>query len=310
MSTQYTLLNLIPCTCLRAWTKKIEKGFLWLLQVKYYNAENYEVGRFEDAILKYQVGSSFTQALRWQLPAEAPLDFAHVPSCRHKTTFQLFFFLLFLLLHTGVGVEDPGIAGLPQPNAEPDHRLGPAGRLPALCLLCDRRKVSGSRPSAFFPVILKLVLRSCWRCPHSQVGDFVLFGTYIIQLYTPLNWFGTYYRWEEPIAPFFPSCSAWTLVIMPSVSFSCNCRMIQNSFIDMESMFKLFDEEEEVRSIQAFHTERRTVVVYCTFLTFLFSHLCRHVLSGRWRMKSTPTIFSSGREKSSLRMFTSATLTG
>lgn len=30
-------------------------------------------------------------------------------------------------------------------------------------------------------------------CPF-QVGDFVLFGTYIIQLYTPLNWFGTYYR--------------------------------------------------------------------------------------------------------------------
>lgn len=28
----------------------------------------------------------------------------------------------------------------------------------------------------------------------SQVGDFVLFGTYIIQLYVPLNWFGTYYR--------------------------------------------------------------------------------------------------------------------
>lgn len=27
-----------------------------------------------------------------------------------------------------------------------------------------------------------------------QVGDFVLFGTYIVQLYTPLNWFGTYYR--------------------------------------------------------------------------------------------------------------------
>uniref|UniRef100_A0A8C5CAA1 ATP binding cassette subfamily B member 6 (LAN blood group) a n=1 Tax=Gadus morhua TaxID=8049 RepID=A0A8C5CAA1_GADMO len=34
---------------------------------------------------------------------------------------------------------------------------------------------------------------------------------------TPLNWFGTYYR------------------------------MIQNSFIDMESMFKLFEEEEEVK---------------------------------------------------------------
>uniref|UniRef100_A0A8C6Y562 ATP-binding cassette sub-family B member 6 n=1 Tax=Naja naja TaxID=35670 RepID=A0A8C6Y562_NAJNA len=49
------------------------------------------------------------------------------------------------------------------------------------------------------------------------VGDYVLFGTYIIQLYTPLNWFGTYYR------------------------------MIQSSFIDMENMFELFSEEQEVK---------------------------------------------------------------
>lgn len=27
------------------------------------------------------------------------------------------------------------------------------------------------------------------------VGDYVLFGTYITQLYTPLNWLGSYYRW-------------------------------------------------------------------------------------------------------------------
>ncbi len=26
------------------------------------------------------------------------------------------------------------------------------------------------------------------------VGDFVLFATYIMQLYAPLNWLGTYYR--------------------------------------------------------------------------------------------------------------------
>jgi ABC-type transport system involved in Fe-S cluster assembly fused permease/ATPase subunit len=26
------------------------------------------------------------------------------------------------------------------------------------------------------------------------LGDYVLFATYIIQLYAPLNWFGTYYR--------------------------------------------------------------------------------------------------------------------
>ncbi|XP_067299608.1 ATP-binding cassette sub-family B member 6 [Pseudorasbora parva] len=50
-----------------------------------------------------------------------------------------------------------------------------------------------------------------------QVGDYVLFGTYIIQLYTPLNWFGTYYR------------------------------MIQSAFIDMESMFDLLTEEKEVK---------------------------------------------------------------
>ncbi|XP_044294026.1 ATP-binding cassette sub-family B member 6 [Varanus komodoensis] len=50
-----------------------------------------------------------------------------------------------------------------------------------------------------------------------QVGDYVLFGTYIIQLYTPLNWFGTYYR------------------------------MIQSAFVDMENMFELFNEEQEVK---------------------------------------------------------------
>uniref|UniRef100_A0A6Q2XPT8 ATP-binding cassette, sub-family B (MDR/TAP), member 6b n=1 Tax=Esox lucius TaxID=8010 RepID=A0A6Q2XPT8_ESOLU len=51
---------------------------------------------------------------------------------------------------------------------------------------------------------------------HFQVGDYVLFGTYIIQLYTPLNWFGTYYR------------------------------LIQSAFIDMENMFALLTEEPEV----------------------------------------------------------------
>jgi len=49
------------------------------------------------------------------------------------------------------------------------------------------------------------------------VGDFVLFATYILQLYQPLNWFGTYYR------------------------------MIQQSFIDMENMFDLFEVEQEIK---------------------------------------------------------------
>ncbi|GAB1603488.1 ATP-binding cassette sub-family B member 6, mitochondrial-like [Argonauta hians] len=50
-------------------------------------------------------------------------------------------------------------------------------------------------------------------------GDYVLFGTYIIQLFSPLNWLGTYYR------------------------------MIQQSFIDMENMFDLISEEEEISDI-------------------------------------------------------------
>ena len=48
-------------------------------------------------------------------------------------------------------------------------------------------------------------------------GDFVLFCTYILQLYAPLNFFGTYYR------------------------------MIQAALVDMENMFDLFEVEAEVK---------------------------------------------------------------
>ncbi|XP_032669013.1 ATP-binding cassette sub-family B member 6, mitochondrial [Odontomachus brunneus] len=48
------------------------------------------------------------------------------------------------------------------------------------------------------------------------IGDYVLFSSYIIQLYVPLNWFGTYYR------------------------------AIQKNFVDMENMFELLREEQEV----------------------------------------------------------------
>uniref|UniRef100_A0A1B0CZW1 ATP-binding cassette sub-family B member 6 n=1 Tax=Phlebotomus papatasi TaxID=29031 RepID=A0A1B0CZW1_PHLPP len=49
-----------------------------------------------------------------------------------------------------------------------------------------------------------------------SVGDYVLFASYIIQLYVPLNWFGTYYR------------------------------AIQKNFVDMENMFDLMREDQEV----------------------------------------------------------------
>ncbi|KAK7872158.1 hypothetical protein R5R35_001724 [Gryllus longicercus] len=48
------------------------------------------------------------------------------------------------------------------------------------------------------------------------VGDYVLFVSYIMQLYVPLNWFGTYYR------------------------------LIQKNFVDMENMLELLKEKKEI----------------------------------------------------------------
>lgn len=52
-----------------------------------------------------------------------------------------------------------------------------------------------------------------------SAGDFVAFNMYMIQLYTPLHWFGTYYR------------------------------MIQSNFVDMEKMFALLEEKETVKDV-------------------------------------------------------------
>jgi len=52
------------------------------------------------------------------------------------------------------------------------------------------------------------------------VGDFVLIQVYILQLYTPLNFLGTYYR------------------------------MIKQSLVDVEAMFKLLGEEMDVRDVE------------------------------------------------------------
>uniref|UniRef100_A0A1I7TF12 ATP-binding cassette sub-family B member 6, mitochondrial n=1 Tax=Caenorhabditis tropicalis TaxID=1561998 RepID=A0A1I7TF12_9PELO len=51
------------------------------------------------------------------------------------------------------------------------------------------------------------------------VGDYVLFTTYLLQLYTPLNFFGTIYR------------------------------VIQKAFVDMENMFDLMNDEVEVKDL-------------------------------------------------------------
>ncbi|XP_019378371.1 PREDICTED: ATP-binding cassette sub-family B member 6, mitochondrial [Gavialis gangeticus] len=128
-----------------AWGSRAVDSLLNFETVKYYNAESYEVDRFNAAILKYQ-------SSEWKVNAS-----------------------LALLNQTQNLVIGLGL-------------------------------LAGSLLCAYFVSEGKF-----------QVGDFVLFGTYIIQLYTPLNWFGTYYR------------------------------MIQSSFVDMENMFDLLNEEQEVK---------------------------------------------------------------
>ncbi|XP_068186379.1 ATP-binding cassette sub-family B member 6 [Antennarius striatus] len=116
--------------------------------VKYYNAEDYEVHCFEEAILKYQ-------------------------RCEWKSSASL-----ALLNQTQNVIIGSGLL--------------------AGSLLCAHLVSKG----------------------QFQVGDYVLFGTYIIQLYTPLNWFGTYYR------------------------------LIQSAFVDMENMLCLLTEQVEVKDAE------------------------------------------------------------
>ncbi|KAG0334572.1 Homocysteine S-methyltransferase 1 [Podila horticola] len=73
-----------------------------------------------------------------------------------------------------------------------------------------------------FVIILGL-LAGCLLCAYEisegkrRVSDFVVFLTYLVQLYQPLNWFGTYYR------------------------------MLQQNFIDMEKMIELLEQNQSVQ---------------------------------------------------------------
>ncbi|KAI8051073.1 uncharacterized protein B0P05DRAFT_562857 [Gilbertella persicaria] len=113
--------------------------------VKYYNAENFEINRYKDAILEYQEAD-------W------------------KSSVSL------------------NVLNLAQ-NAII------TGGLLSGCLLFAYEVSSGDL----------------------SAGDFVAFNMYMMQLYTPLHWFGTYYR------------------------------MIQSNFIDMEKMLELLDQVQTVQ---------------------------------------------------------------
>lgn len=113
--------------------------------VKYYNAENFEIQRYQDAILKYQ-------DTEWTVMA----------------TLNLLNLSQSFIMNSGL------LAG---------------SLLAAYAVSTDEK----------------------------SVGDYVLFGTYIMQLMGPLNWLGTLYR------------------------------VIQESFVNMENMLDLMDEPVEVK---------------------------------------------------------------
>ncbi|KAJ3056312.1 Homocysteine S-methyltransferase 1 [Rhizophlyctis rosea] len=116
--------------------------------VKYYNAEDFEVGQYTEAVLKYQKADYVSSITLWVL-----------------NTTQNFIIQIGLV----VG-----------------------------CLLCAKR------------IIVDQTM---------TVSDFVLYLSYITQLYGPLNWFGNYYR------------------------------QIQKNFVDMEKMLDLFKEPVEIQDI-------------------------------------------------------------
>ncbi|KAF9211250.1 Homocysteine S-methyltransferase 1 [Podila verticillata] len=74
-------------------------------------------------------------------------------------------------------------------------------------------------------VITLGLLAGCLLCAYEisqgkkKVAEFVIFLTYLAQLYQPLNWFGTYYR------------------------------MLQQNFIDMEKMIQLLDQNQSVQDV-------------------------------------------------------------
>ncbi|KAL0277262.1 UNVERIFIED_CONTAM: hypothetical protein PYX00_004612 [Menopon gallinae] len=106
------------------------------------------------------------------------------------------------------------------------------------------------------------------------VGDYVLFSSYIIQLYVPLNWFGTYYR------------------------------MIQKNFIDMENMFDLLKEPREVEDltsapdifVKAGHIKFQNVTFSYLPERVILKNICFEVPAG----KSVALVGPSGSGKSTI----------
>jgi len=115
--------------------------------VKYYGAEEYETGRYRDAVIRYQKSEWLSNAS-----------------------------LAVLNIIQGFDINLGLLAG---------------------SLLCAYMVAGGIQ--------------------GLTVGDYVLFASYIVQLYAPLNWFGTYYR------------------------------MIQQAFVDMENMFELLAQKQTVK---------------------------------------------------------------
>lgn len=71
------------------------------------------------------------------------------------------------------------------------------------------------------------------------VGDFVLVNTYMMQLYTPLNWLGILSAQHRVLF-------LWLFVQRQALCSGTSYRMIKQSMVDLENLFTLLDEPIEV----------------------------------------------------------------
>ncbi len=127
--------------------------------VKYYSAEEYEIHRYQEAILKYQVG--IADSTKFLLISGAQC-ISLKKSCGFVT-----------LIFSSQAEEWKSLSSLTLLNA-------------AQSLMMNCGLMAGSLYCGY------LVSSEGGR--SLTVGDYVLFGTYIMQLMVPLNFLGTLYR--------------------------------------------------------------------------------------------------------------------
>ncbi|KAI8436832.1 hypothetical protein MSG28_010287 [Choristoneura fumiferana] len=173
--------------------------------VKYYGAEAYEVVSYKDAILNYQ-----KEEFRSLITLNMLNTLQNIIICSGskflKPSTRPSYSIQFWDAKTGL---DRFARRYQPPRA---NVVGIPAFSPANYSVVVLKKIAFSLLAGSLLCISMVV-----NAKSLTIGDYVLFASYIIQLYVPLNWFGTYYR------------------------------AIQKNFVDMENMFDLMGVDSDVK---------------------------------------------------------------